>query len=280
MLVRRFAAEESQSQDLRAASPPGNQRARKASTRRELGGGLVSGLYDAKPYLLGGNLVDGPARRHRRRFGLLCHAGSIGQRLGTSNYPAQLQPASDRFGWRTVASCRRGTASVAVQVHSRCPSCLVSFSAVRLILETTLMKIFYWTLKSIPELSGLPSNDERLRVWRDANSKMARRSGLHWVSLVASLAVCIKIGDVLIGHPPLGTIIGLLVAVLIYTLISLHLVRPYIRTLLSAEQASVRLPTELLTEIDRWAADNESTRSDAIRAKFHTLQVRRGPVEN
>ena len=90
------------------------------------------------------------------------------------------------------------------------------------------MKIFYWTLKSIPELSGLPSNDERLRVWRDANSKMARRSGLHWVSLVASLAVCIKIGDVLIGQP-LGTLIGLLVAVLIHTLISLHLVRPYIR---------------------------------------------------
>jgi metal-responsive CopG/Arc/MetJ family transcriptional regulator len=27
----------------------------------------------------------------------------------------------------------------------------------------------------------------------------------------------------------------------------------------------VRLPTELLTQIDRWAADNDSTRSDAIR---------------
>jgi hypothetical protein len=110
------------------------------------------------------------------------------------------------------------------------------------------MKIFYWTLKSIPELSGLPSDDERMRVWRDAQSKMARRSWQYWVSLVGSLTVCIKIGDVLIGHPPLGTLIGLFVSVFIHTLISLHLVRPYIpaaiararaaaRALLSAEQA-------------------------------------------
>jgi divalent metal cation (Fe/Co/Zn/Cd) transporter len=66
---------------------------------------------------------------------------------------------------------------------------------------------------------------------------MSRRSWQYWVSLVGSLAVCIEIGHVLIGHPPLDNLIGLLVGVLVHTLISLHLVRPYIRTLLSAEQA-------------------------------------------
>jgi hypothetical protein len=99
-----------------------------------------------------------------------------------------------------------------------------------------LMQI-YWTLKSIPELSGLPSDDERRRVWWDANGKMRRRSWQYWVSFVGIFAVCIEIGDVLIGYHPLGAVIGLFVGGLIQTHISLHLVRPYIRTLLSAEQA-------------------------------------------
>jgi hypothetical protein len=98
-----------------------------------------------------------------------------------------------------------------------------------------LMQI-YWTLKSIPELSALPSDDERRRVWWDARSKMLR-SWRYWVSFVGNIVVCGEIGGVLIGYHSLGTLIGVIVGSLIHTHISLHLVRPYIRTLLSAEQA-------------------------------------------
>jgi hypothetical protein len=43
-------------------------------------GGLVGGLNSAKSNGFGGQLVDGPARR-LRRFGLACHARSIGREL-------------------------------------------------------------------------------------------------------------------------------------------------------------------------------------------------------
>jgi hypothetical protein len=89
----------------------------------------------------------------------------------------------------------------------------------------------YWTLKSIPELSGLPS-DERRRVWLDARRLMVRRSWQFWVSVFGSLTVCITIGDMLIGHPPLGAFIGLVVATWINWQISVYVVRPYVRTLL------------------------------------------------
>jgi hypothetical protein len=94
----------------------------------------------------------------------------------------------------------------------------------------------YWTLKSVPELSGLPLK-ERMRVWRDAHREMTRRSGLHYVSLVGIFAVCIFGGDALIGHDPLGSLIGLIVGILIHTNISLRLARPYIRATLLHQNA-------------------------------------------
>jgi hypothetical protein len=81
----------------------------------------------------------------------------------------------------------------------------------------------YWTLKSIPELSGLPSDEERRSVWRDAQRKMTRRSWQCWVSLVGILTVCPKIGDMLIGHHPLGNLVGVVVGSFIWGHISRHL---------------------------------------------------------
>ena len=99
--------------------------------------------------------------------------------------------------------------------------------------QESVMQI-YWTLRSIPELSELPS-EEMWRVWRAAYRKTTRH-WLYWVSLVGIFAVCIHIGDMRIGR--LGTFIGLFVGFLIHTQISLHLARPYIRDLLSSEHAS------------------------------------------
>jgi hypothetical protein len=65
-----------------------------------------------------------------------------------------------------------------------------------------------------------------------------RRSWQYWVSLVGIFAVCIEIGDMLIGR--LGNVIGLFVGALIWGQISLHLARPYIRALHPPEHASGR----------------------------------------
>ena len=98
----------------------------------------------------------------------------------------------------------------------------------------------YWTLKSVPELSGLPTDDERRRVWRDAYREMTRRSWQFWVS-VALFGGCPQIGEMLIGHRPLGNVVGIIVGGFIWAQILRHLARPYIRaTLLSDERAEER----------------------------------------
>jgi hypothetical protein len=95
--------------------------------------------------------------------------------------------------------------------------------------ETTLMQI-YWTLKSIPELSGLPLK-ERMRVWRAAHWKITRH-WQYWASLVG-IGLGVEIGQHIYAR--LGSFIGGVVGVFIFSQVSIHLVRPYIRDLLSDE---------------------------------------------
>ena len=95
----------------------------------------------------------------------------------------------------------------------------------------------YWTLKSVPELSGLPTDDERRRVWRDAYRKLTRRSWQFWVSLVG-FGLCVHIGDHI--YYGIGGLIGVVVGVFIFSQVQIHLARPYIRALLSPEHASGR----------------------------------------
>jgi hypothetical protein len=93
-----------------------------------------------------------------------------------------------------------------------------------------LMQI-YWTLKSIPELSGLPIK-ERRRVWRAALRKIRIRHWQYWASLVG-IALCVEIGQHIYAH--LGGSIGAVVGAFIFSQVSIHLARPYIRDLLSDE---------------------------------------------
>jgi len=90
----------------------------------------------------------------------------------------------------------------------------------------------YWTLKSIPELSGLPSG-ERGRVWRTAYWKIIRH-WQYWASLLG-IGLCVKIGAMLIGN--LGAYIGGVVCALIHVQVVVHLARPYIRAALLHQNA-------------------------------------------
>ena len=91
----------------------------------------------------------------------------------------------------------------------------------------------YWTLRNIPELSELPSEEMR-RVWGAAFWKTARH-WQFWVSLVG-IGLCTLIG----GHiyDRIGGYIGGVVGAFIFSQVQIHLARPYIRALLSPEHAS------------------------------------------
>jgi len=72
---------------------------------------------------------------------------------------------------------------------------------------------------------------------------MTRRSWQFWASFFGIYAVCPKAGDMLIGDPllighPLGGYIGVLVGSLVHWQISLHLARPYLRTLFYEQRLS------------------------------------------
>jgi hypothetical protein len=69
---------------------------------------------DAKPPLLGSNLVDGPCRR-LRCFGFSCHADSVGMRpraFNSAGYPLQLL--------RRITFCRRLHYLFQFSLRSRC----------------------------------------------------------------------------------------------------------------------------------------------------------------
>jgi hypothetical protein len=57
-----------------------------------------------------------------------------------------------------------------------------------------------------------------------------------WASLVGIFFLCVQIGDMLIDHR-IGGLIGAVVSGFILRQVSMHLARPYIRDLLSAERA-------------------------------------------
>jgi hypothetical protein len=90
----------------------------------------------------------------------------------------------------------------------------------------------YWSLKSIPELARLPS-EERGRVWRAAFWETTRR-WQFWASLVG-VVLCVEIGRHICG--PIGAIIAAGVGGFIFAQVATGLARPHIRAILSAEQA-------------------------------------------
>jgi hypothetical protein len=82
----------------------------------------------------------------------------------------------------------------------------------------------YWTLKSIPELSGLPRR-ERGRAWRAVCWKAFR----HWEVWVAfvSIGVGTFLGNSL--SRPIGGVIGGAIGVFAFSQVAVHFARPYLR---------------------------------------------------
>jgi hypothetical protein len=95
----------------------------------------------------------------------------------------------------------------------------------------------YWSLKSIPELSGLP-RAERGRRWRAAYRKTFRH-WQTWVSLLA-LGLCSVLGEYLgslTGSQFIGSVVGAGVGGLIYGQVATELARPYLRSLSSVQHS-------------------------------------------
>ena len=101
---------------------------------------------------------------------------------------------------------------------------------------------FYWSLKSIPELSGL-SSIERKRAWRAA----CWRSHLHWqtwASLVG-IGLFMMIGShlgALIGEQFIGGLIGTGAGGFVFGQVSTEFARPYLRTFLLPSQIEPLAP--------------------------------------
>jgi hypothetical protein len=101
---------------------------------------------------------------------------------------------------------------------------------------------FYWSLKSIPELSGL-SPSERKRAWRAAYW----RSYLHWQTWVSAVGVGLfmMIGShlgALIGYQFVGGLIGAAVGGFVFGQVSAEFARLYIQTFLLSSQIEPRTP--------------------------------------
>ena len=91
---------------------------------------------------------------------------------------------------------------------------------------------FYWSLRSIPELSGLPPS-ERRRAWRAAYCQ----SYNHWQTWVSVVGVGLfmMVGSNLgarIGHQSIGELIGVAVGGFVFSQVSMEFARPYLRTFL------------------------------------------------
>jgi hypothetical protein len=109
-------------------------------------------------------------------------------------------------------------------------------------LGMTLMQI-YWSLKSIPELSGLPS-EERRRLWHAALWKTTR----HWqvwaatfvilfiTAMAQTMAQKLLIGMGYRFGQGIGYAIGGGVGWAIYWQVLSHFARPYLRELLSEKE--------------------------------------------
>ena len=97
-------------------------------------------------------------------------------------------------------------------------------------LGATLMNI-YWTLKSVPELSGLPLR-ERGRVWRAVSLKTFRHWEV-WVALVVPMGLGVFLGNIL--SQPIGGMIGAALGGFVFSQVAVHFTRPYLRDYLLSE---------------------------------------------
>ena len=88
----------------------------------------------------------------------------------------------------------------------------------------------YWSIKSVPELTGLPSA-ERHRVWRAGFWKAHR----HWQvwAVVASYGLLIPIGGslgALAGSQGIGSLVAVGLGGFLYSQVVTEFARPYFRS--------------------------------------------------
>lgn len=98
---------------------------------------------------------------------------------------------------------------------------------------------FYWTLKSIPELSA-EEPSERRRLWRAAVSK-AHRHWQPWLALFGIWLVTFLASGwgTRLGYPVAGGMVGAFIGSIPYQLVINNLARPYLRALQSEKKSSV-----------------------------------------
>jgi hypothetical protein len=88
----------------------------------------------------------------------------------------------------------------------------------------------YWTIKRIPELAGLPPQEQR-RLWRDGYSE-AHRHWQTWASLAITgvgAAVGLYLGG-LVGWKFVGSAIGAALGAVPHAIVSTELARRHLRT--------------------------------------------------
>ena len=93
----------------------------------------------------------------------------------------------------------------------------------------------YWTLKSIPELSGLP-REEQVRAWRAVCWKAFR----HWEVWVALAGVVLGIFLGNIFSRRIGGAVGGAIGSFIFSQVAIHFARPYLRDYLLSEEIKNR----------------------------------------
>jgi hypothetical protein len=92
----------------------------------------------------------------------------------------------------------------------------------------------YWSIKHIPELAGLPADEQR-RLWRD-NYMEAFRHWQMWASL-AITGVGAIVGSLLgawVGWQIVGGAIGAALGAVPHSIVSTELVRRRLRTMTSS----------------------------------------------
>ena len=104
----------------------------------------------------------------------------------------------------------------------------------------------YWTLKSIPELSGLPWR-ERGRAWRVVCWKAFRHWEV-WAAFAVSIGLAVVLGNIL--SRPIGGAIGGAIGSFVFSQVWVHFTRPYLRDyllLVTAQDGEVRFGCGELT---------------------------------
>ena len=109
----------------------------------------------------------------------------------------------------------------------------------------------YWSLKSIPELSNLPSN-ARVRVWQ----RVYRKTFLHWQTWLGLIAcgICAGIGSYLggiVGSSLAGAAIGGGIGGFVFSQASIHVARRYYKDVLLQNEGLAKPTNGVTSQVEK-----------------------------